>query len=123
MTLTPATFDQWMKALGSYRKNLGRLRDGKRFCCLGVLADIEGAGWSSDGATLVDEDGDEAPTASFWRGASSEPLHDFLDSTVYEDGYHQVAAVLAGVNDESDTFEPVKEKARELWAQYQASQR
>jgi len=42
---------QWAEALrsGKYEQGLGRLRDGDKFCCLGVACDISGLGeWSKE---------------------------------------------------------------------------
>lgn len=38
---------KWVKALrsGEYRQGSGVLKDGRKFCCLGVLCDIQGADW------------------------------------------------------------------------------
>ena len=39
--------DRWCAALrsGKYKQGKGHLHQGRKFCCLGVLADIEGAEW------------------------------------------------------------------------------
>lgn len=42
---------KWIAALrsGEYKQGNGRLRDGDKYCCLGVLCDVSGAGrWQDD---------------------------------------------------------------------------
>lgn len=43
---------KWVKALrsGDYEQTTCALRVGDGFCCLGVLADIQGATWKHDGS-------------------------------------------------------------------------
>lgn len=42
--LNPDVKQRWIEALrsGKYEQGQGRLRDGDRYCCLGVLCEIEG---------------------------------------------------------------------------------
>jgi hypothetical protein len=49
---------RWVAALrsGEYRQAQMSLRDGNRFCCLGVLCDLSRVGhWDGDGNYVVDE--------------------------------------------------------------------
>lgn len=41
---------KWVKALrsGKYKQAEGQLRDGDRFCCLGVLCDVLGMKWNGN---------------------------------------------------------------------------
>ena len=47
--------NKWIKALrsGKYRQGTGRLKLMYRYCCLGVLADIQGATWCNDYTSLA----------------------------------------------------------------------
>ena len=36
-----AVKERWVKALPEYKQGRGKLYDGEKFCCLGVLCDIE----------------------------------------------------------------------------------
>jgi len=51
--MNPEIKTKWVTALrsGEYKQTKGKLREygRKRFCCLGVLADINGAKWSTAG--------------------------------------------------------------------------
>ena len=40
--MTPELKERWIEALGTYPKTKGRLKNEEGYCCLGVLADIEG---------------------------------------------------------------------------------
>lgn len=48
---------KWVEALrsGKYQQVRGTLREGKRgFCCLGVLADIQGCSWAGHGIPEIE---------------------------------------------------------------------
>lgn len=119
--LTPLTFEEWMAALesGAYRKGVEFLRLDGRYCCLGVLAEKEGAGWNELGEVTTNEWGDpvQRGSHSFWSGAVGGELHDFLTTTRWN-----VVERLATVNDKSDTFAPVIVEARRLYAAWKAQQ-
>lgn len=124
--LTPATFDQWMAALesGDYPKTTGCLKDSTGFCCLGVLADIEGAPWAEGrDVPFITSTG----SSTDWDGADGGELRPFLLSRcaeLDEDGDRvSVMTSLIVLNDSSTTFAPVIAKARELYAQWKAAQR
>ena len=40
--MTPELKERWIEALHKYPKTKGRLKNEEGYCCLGVLADIEG---------------------------------------------------------------------------------
>ena len=40
--MTPELKERWIEALGTYPKGVGYLENEGCYCCLGVLADIEG---------------------------------------------------------------------------------
>ncbi len=68
--MIPAIKKRWVKALrsGEYKQARGKLFDGKKFCCLGVLYDTEFDGdwkntddddkpeWSMPGAWMIDQE-------------------------------------------------------------------
>jgi hypothetical protein len=47
---------KWVKALrsGEYEQGASVLRDGKYYCCLGVLAECAGAKWNEEGNPTLD---------------------------------------------------------------------
>ena len=50
--------DEWLKALrsGDYTQGTGALRNGNKFCCLGVLCDVYPEGEWKDDTYLLDGD-------------------------------------------------------------------
>lgn len=61
---------KWVKALrsGKYKRGKDSLRDGDKFCCLGVACDISGVGKWSD-AESYDGEASTLPTSvSRWLG-------------------------------------------------------
>lgn len=123
-SLSPATFDQWIAALesGAYEKGKEQLRSDDGFCCLGVLADIEGCGWAHY-QPLVNEVGGYGHEGFEWWGASGGELVRFLGWVPPRRGEGlSVMRSLIRLNDDSETFEPVIARARELYAEWKAAQ-
>lgn len=98
---------KWIRALksGSYKKGKERLVSGTgtKFCCLGVWADMHGATWSKENATLVPVAKGHVKVSKSQAGSSSY-LNDLklakgLDLNQQRD--------LAHVNDNNGSFGPV----------------
>jgi len=84
---------KWLKALrsGRYKQAQGCLKDNDKFCCLGVLADVQGCAWKKDdyGRSMPIIDGKGANTngcgfleprfAGGIRRATQEKLADMND--------------------------------------------
>ncbi len=117
---------RWLNALrsGNYRQASGALRGtcGDRYCCLGVLLDVEGAceWWeTSDGYYARFPDGrtsEQMPTNDFLKDvgltvAAPTELNELVPSnpvTGGKDGCGQPAATaLAKMNDRGMTFEQI----------------
>lgn len=91
----------WVKALrsGEYKQAEGCLRSVKNeFCCLGVLADANNAGWQ-----LIDYDDDpdeEFPLGREWRVDGSADMYYLADGAPNE----QAGNELAEMNDSGVLF-------------------
>jgi hypothetical protein len=93
---------KWIRLLksGQYRKGTGQLvsSDGRKFCCLGVWADMQGAVWEEKCNTLV---------------PLKDKLHPFqldsiLDDPKLANGLDiEIQAGLAEINDNSRGFSKV----------------
>ena len=69
--MIPAIKKRWLEALrsGKYKQAQGKLHDGKRFCCLGVLYDTEFDGdwtrpdesytWSNSDEWMIDNESEQ----------------------------------------------------------------
>lgn len=118
------TVDEWLAALesGRYEKGRHRLRHEDRYCCLGVLADLDGCEWQQppdDGGKWTARIGGRT-----YRGHydGSGELATFLNSK-RQDHKSSVMDHLIGVNDKSDTFDPIITEVRRLhaiWIERQA---
>lgn len=80
--MNPELKQKWIEALrsGKYKQGKKRLRHAGRYCCLGVLADIQGADWRT---YHVRDDGDEILSEKWAAGLSlkdQERLADRNDS-------------------------------------------
>jgi hypothetical protein len=96
---------KWLKALrsGEYRRAEGTLAtmDGKKFCCLGVLADIQGCTWKPD----TTEHG-LVPLAKNGR-ALVKGSDDFLPVRRAGGLTSEQQGILADMNDDGKTFKQI----------------
>lgn len=101
-------FDNWMEALsigGSYRRKKGRFElndaDGG-FCCLGVLADMQGANWkrNEERENICQFSSDFEPAAYL--------KEDFCGISI-EDQRR-----IADINDNADHFDPVVKELKAM---------
>jgi hypothetical protein len=55
--MKPEVKQMWLEALrsGKYKQGKRQLRDGNKFCCLGVLCDLSGLEYRGSGVHLPDE--------------------------------------------------------------------
>jgi hypothetical protein len=92
---------KWIRALlsGKYRQGEGALRDGRAYCCLGVLADIQKCRWSSDEEPFL---GKESMGARLSPGGELRPK--------FAGGLsHKTQASLIDMNDTGAKFSEIAE--------------
>ena len=93
---------KWIRLLksGQYRKGKGQLvsKDGKKFCCLGVWADMQGAVWEEKFNTLI----------PFKYKPYPNQLDTLLEDPKLANGLdYEIQAELAKINDNSKGFSKV----------------
>lgn len=90
---------KWVKALrsGRYDQHDGDLanKQGTAFCCLGVLADIQGCLWRDDLHALIPVD----PKTGWRVGEGTLTMKKFCGGLTDDD-----QSILAGMNDEGKSF-------------------
>lgn len=92
---------KWLKALrsGKYRQGGCYLKNGRKFCCLGVLADIQGAKWHSNSLTYT-----EVPEI---KNINPGWQHDMLTPREAGGLRTSVMKTLATMNDDGKTFKEI----------------
>ena len=93
---------EWIDTLDQHKKGKGVLAEHGRYCCLGVLAEMEGI-------LQFDEDGN-----GFVDGDDHKSYVIIPESRKFGISFLEMGQLM-DVNDESDTWEPVKDKIRELY--------
>lgn len=122
-TRRETTVDEWIAALESGRYAKGRktlCRNRTNYCCLGVLADLDGTLEHRPAGEADGTFGYVYGKADMYAGANHSELRRFLYGEVGHIG--DIADHLAGVNDDSDTFAPVVAEIRRLYAEWKAAQ-
>ena len=101
--MIPAIKKRWIEALrsGKYKQADGRLHDGKKFCCLGVLYDVE-----FDGDWILIDDADA------WSVLSDYMIEDNSShlSDTFREGCgisEDTQSTLITMNDEGKSFEAI----------------
>jgi hypothetical protein len=96
---------KWLRALrsGSYRQTSGELANeaGTRFCCLGVLADIQGCTWRPS------DDGDGLVPVNKANRAIVPNSNDWLPPTRAGGLTHDQQEKLASMNDDGKSFKQI----------------
>jgi len=97
---------KWLRALrgGSYRQAQNTLVNdqGTRFCCLGVLADIQGCEWLPD-----TDNGGMIPISANGRKSWVCESNDFLPSTRAGGLSSEAQEELATMNDDGKSFKDI----------------
>lgn len=103
---------EWVEALesGKYKQAWQKLRDGNRFCCLGVACDLSGiGGWDKEKGSFLYTTGSESndmflpPEVQEWLGVrSGDPWLGDAQASVGND--------LKGWS-----FEDIARRARKVW--------
>lgn len=104
VVLDPNLKKRWVNALrsGKYRQGKGKLRSfDDKFCCLGVLCDIEGAKWQVDG-DHYNADG----SGAFLPETIREQYGVDSDFEIY-DRETDTYSSLSSMNDAGTTFETI----------------
>lgn len=90
---------KWLEALrsGRYKQGRDKLKNGDKFCCLGVLCDLHRLennktrklklGWG-EGETYLDEDAILPDAVMEWAGLETKnPIVEDYDLATFNDGY------------------------------------
>ena len=103
---TPEGLETWIAALesGDYPKGKYKLRSKGCFCCLGVLADLNG---------LLAPAGTDPSKEHPIPGGEGKIVINSVPVILDRHTQH----IIAMLNDKSDTFEPVVEMIRELFVE------
>lgn len=72
---------KWLEALrsGKYQQGQGLLRQGNKYCCLGVLAEINGEHWNQFGRSYS-IDGVFGQSVYMYKGPFADAFSEILDN-------------------------------------------
>lgn len=89
---------KWLEALrsGKYKQGQTFLRQANRYCCLGVLCDLDGAGWISNGSPC--------PTYKSSDGEVHVLLNDRINRLNID---RELCGRVSGKNDSGESFDEI----------------
>lgn len=110
--MDPELKKRWVDALrsGKYKQCAGKLHDGEGFCCIGVLADIQGCEWVQKDC-CIDPD--------LWCSSFNEALVPASGAIPYDDADllgTKVRYTLIDMNDAGKSFDEIADYIDSLGA-------
>lgn len=132
--MKPITVPEWIEALrsGRYKQGMHVLRDGDKFCCLGVAADLAGAEWEPHTdklhGTVYIVEGHEATLASHddnarydLRPKMGEVGAFLLWHDPWDSGYREMHHWSYVANDNGKTFAEIAEHLEDAYTRWKGA--